>query len=259
MVPLVRVPSITKTEYEQRMVEGSRPIKETNASTLEEKKEKDSLDIVHYSTCLLRIIKSSVGETVLTTGPVNGTGKQIDLYFALFRATLVLWDTDEERNKETSRPARKNGVKEVLAFHCECSNRKQIYEQEDKIQLLTYRAFFPAMINCNHGHLVSVASAAGFLGVYKISNYSGSKHAVITMMEALDSELYHARKHSFKNTVICPSFINTKLARGFQTQYQPLLPAYDAEYVASKIMDAIQKEKLYLFMPLILRFLAFKI
>lgn len=36
------------------------------------------------------------------------------------------------------------------------------------------------------------------------------------------------------------------------------LPVYDAEYIASKIMDAIQKEKFYLIMPLTLRLLAFK-
>lgn len=38
------------------------------------------------------------------------------------------------------------------------------------------------------------------------------------MMEALDSELYHTGKHGIKTTIICPYFVNTELAKGFQTQ-----------------------------------------
>ncbi|NXK47030.1 RDHE2 dehydrogenase, partial [Chauna torquata] len=123
---------------------------------------------------------------------------------------------------------------------------------------LTCKAFLPAMITCNHRHLASVASAAGFLGAYRMTDYSGSKCAVIGMMEAFNSELYHTRKHSIKTTIICPSFVKTELARGFQTQNQLLLPVYDAEHITSKIMDAIQKEKLHLLMPLILRFFGLK-
>ncbi|XP_009287594.1 PREDICTED: epidermal retinol dehydrogenase 2 [Aptenodytes forsteri] len=243
--------------------------------------------------------KTFAGEIVLITGSANGIGRQIALSFAPLGATLVLWDIDDEGNKETSRLAQNTGAKRVFAYHCDCSNREEVYEQADKVrkevgdvtvlinnagillakkfcdipdadfektlrvnflsQVWTCKAFLPAMMTCNRGHLVSVSSAAGLLGVYRMSDYAGSKYAVIGMMEALDSELYHAGKHGIKTTIICPYFINTELAKGFQTQNHLLLPVYDAEYVASKIMDAIQKEKFYLIMPLTLRFLAFKI
>ncbi|NXN37190.1 RDHE2 dehydrogenase, partial [Rhinoptilus africanus] len=242
--------------------------------------------------------KKFAGEIVLITGSANGIGRQLALNFAPLGATLVLWDIDDEGNKETSRLAQKNGAKQVFSYHCDCSNREDVYEQADKVrnevgdvtilinnagillgkkfcdipdadfektlkinflsQVWTCKAFLPAMMSCDRGHLVSTASAAGLLGVYRMSDYAASKYAIIGMMEALHSELYHAGKPGIKTTIICPYFINTDLAKGFQTQNPLFLPVYDAEYVASKIVDAIQKEKIYLFMPPTLHFLAFK-
>ncbi|KFP32717.1 Short-chain dehydrogenase/reductase family 16C member 6, partial [Colius striatus] len=201
--------------------------------------------------------KSFAGEIVLITGSANGIGRRIALNFAPLGATLVLWDIDDEGNKETSRLAQKNGAKRVFAYHCDCSNREEVYEQADQVRkdigdvtilinnagtllgkkfcdipdadfentlrvnflshVWTCKAFLPAMMTCNRGHLVSMASAAGLLGAYRMSDYAGSNSAVIGMMEALDSELYHARKQGVKITVICPYFINTELAKGFQT------------------------------------------
>ncbi|NWW47070.1 RDHE2 dehydrogenase, partial [Pedionomus torquatus] len=242
--------------------------------------------------------KHFAGEIVLITGSANGIGRQIALKFPPLGATLVLWDIDDEGNKETSRLAQKNGAKRVFAYHCDCSKREEVYEQADKVrsevgdvtvlinnagilfgkkfcdipdadfektfrvnflsQVWTCKAFLPAMMMRNRGHLVSTASSVGLLGVYRMSDYAGSKYAIIGMMEALHSELYHAGKHGIKTTIICPSFINTELIKGFQSQNRLFLPVYDAECVASKIMDAIQKEKFYLIMPLTLRLLAFK-
>lgn len=55
--------------------------------------------------------KTSAGEIVLITGSANGIGSWIALNFASLGATLVLWDMDDEGNKETSRLAQKNGAK----------------------------------------------------------------------------------------------------------------------------------------------------
>uniref|UniRef100_A0A663E230 Short chain dehydrogenase/reductase family 16C member 5 n=1 Tax=Aquila chrysaetos chrysaetos TaxID=223781 RepID=A0A663E230_AQUCH len=172
---------------------------------------------------------------LLITGSANGIGSQIALNFASLGATLVLWDMDDE----------------VFAYHCDCSNREEVYEKADKVrysfcgdvtilinnagillgkkfcdildadfektlrvnflsQVWTCKAFLPAMMTCNRGHLVSTTSAAGLLGVY---NYAGSNYAIIGMMETLDSEMYHAGKQGIKTTIICPYFINTELAK----------------------------------------------
>lgn len=52
---------------------------------------------------------------------------------------------------------------------------------------------------------------------FHFSDYAGSNYAIIGMMEALDSEMYHAGKRGIKTTKICPYFINTELDKAFQT------------------------------------------
>ncbi|XP_009081032.1 PREDICTED: epidermal retinol dehydrogenase 2-like [Acanthisitta chloris] len=249
--------------------------------------------------CLFPLRKKYfAGEIVLITGSANGIGRQIALKLAPLGVNLVLWDIDDEGNKETSRLAQQNGANRVFAYHCDCSSREDIYEQADKVrkevgdvtilinnagiligekfcdipdadfektlrinffsQVWTCKAFLPAMMACNRGHLVSIASAGGFLGLYRMTDYASSKYAVIGMMEAINSELYHAGKHGIKTTIICPYFINTALTKGLKNGSSFLFPIYDAEYVASKIIDAIKKEKFYLIMPLTVHFFALK-
>lgn len=77
--------------------------------------------------------KSFAGEIVLITGAANGIGRQIALHFAPLEATLVLWDIDEEGNRETTRLAKENGAKQVFAYYCDCSNREEVYQQAEKV------------------------------------------------------------------------------------------------------------------------------
>ncbi|NXI34797.1 RDHE2 dehydrogenase, partial [Galbula dea] len=243
--------------------------------------------------------KSFAGEIVLITGSANGIGRQIALKFAPLGPALVLWDIDDEGNKETTRLAHERGARRVFAYHCDCSNREEVYQQAEKVkeevgdvtilvnnagialgkkfldipdadfektikvnflsQVWTCKAFLPAMMAHNHGHLVSTDSAAALLGLYRMSDYSASKFAIMGMMEAIDWELFHAGKHGIKTTIICPYFVNTALARGFQTQCPLLVPTYEADYVASRIVDAIQKEKFYLMLPPTQRFVGLKL
>ncbi|NWU81179.1 RDHE2 dehydrogenase, partial [Onychorhynchus coronatus] len=242
--------------------------------------------------------KCFAAEIVLITGSANGIGRQIALKFAPLGVNLVLWDIDDEGNKETCRLAQEKGANRVFVYHCDCSNREDIYEKADKVrkevgdvtilinnagiligkkfcdtsdedfektlrinffsQVWTCKAFLPAMMACNRGHLVSIASASELLGSYRMTDYSASKHAVVGLMEAINSELYHAGKCGIKTTIICPYFINTKLSKGFQSAKPLLLPVYDSEYVACKILDAIKKEKFYLIMPPIIRLFGLK-
>ncbi|NWV54246.1 RDHE2 dehydrogenase, partial [Daphoenositta chrysoptera] len=230
--------------------------------------------------------KYFAAEIVLITGSANGIGRQVALKLASLGVTLVLWDIDDEGNKETSRLAQQNGASRVFVYHCDCSRREDVYEQADKVrkevgdvtilinnagillgkkfceltdedfektfrtnffsQVWTCKAFLPAMVACNRGHLVSIA---GLPGLYREADYCASKSAIIGMMEAINSELYHGGKRGVKTTIICPYFISTKLSKGFKSKKPCLLPVYDPEYAASRIVDAIKKEKFYLIMP----------
>ncbi|XP_068022816.1 epidermal retinol dehydrogenase 2-like [Melanerpes formicivorus] len=241
--------------------------------------------------------KFFIGEVVLVTGSANGIGRQIALKFAPMAATLVLWDIDDEGNEETSKLAQQLGARRVFTYHCDCSNKEEVYRQADKVreeigdvtilinnagiavgkkflelsdeefektirvnflsQVWTCKTFLPAMMAQNHGHLVTTDSAA-LMGTYRFSDYSASKYAILGMMEAINWEVSRAGKDGIKTTIVCPYFVNTALARGFESKCPLLLPVYEPEYVAGTIMDAIQKDKFYVMLPPTLHFAGFK-
>ncbi|CAM4505344.1 epidermal retinol dehydrogenase 2-like [Caretta caretta] len=234
--------------------------------------------------------KNVAGEIVLITGAANGIGRQIALNFARLGATLVFWDIDEEGNKETTKLAKENGAKGVYAYKCDCSNREEVYRVADQVrkevgdvnilindagianvktfldlpdadmektirvnimaQFWTCKAFLPAMIACNRGHLVSISSGTGLIGANKLTDYSASKFAIIGFLESLAFELQAAGKKGIKTTIVCPSFVNTELSTGIRVSRPLLLPILDVEYAGRKIVDAIREEKFYVFMPL---------
>ncbi|CAD6588539.1 MAG: hypothetical protein CYPHOPRED_004428, partial [Cyphobasidiales sp. Tagirdzhanova-0007] len=51
------------------------------------------------------------------------------------------------------------------------------------------KAFLPHMLTCKTGHIVSIASILGQLGVNNMTDYCASKHAILGMHDALRSEL----------------------------------------------------------------------
>lgn len=92
--------------------------------------------IMENTFCLfpLRKKKYFAGEIVLITGSANGIGRLVALKLAPLGVTLVLWDIDDEGNKETSRLAQQNGANRVFVYHCDCSRREEVYEQADKVR-----------------------------------------------------------------------------------------------------------------------------
>nr|XP_025041928.1 epidermal retinol dehydrogenase 2 [Pelodiscus sinensis] len=78
--------------------------------------------------------KNVAGEIVLITGAGSGIGRLLALKFARLGATLVLWDINQEGNKETSRLAKENGAVRVHAYLCDCSKRQEIYRVADQVK-----------------------------------------------------------------------------------------------------------------------------
>jgi short-subunit dehydrogenase len=80
--------------------------------------------------------------------------------------------------------------------------------------LQTAKAFLPDMMSRNHGHLVTIASAAGLFGVNGLADYCASKFGAVGFDESIREELFNLGKDGVHTTVVCPSFINTGMFDG---------------------------------------------
>ncbi|NXS29967.1 RDHE2 dehydrogenase, partial [Pomatostomus ruficeps] len=241
--------------------------------------------------------KNVSGEIVLITGAGSGIGRLLTVKFASLGATVVLWDINQEGLNYTVRLARENGAGRVHSYICDCSKRQDVYRVADQVKkevgdvsilinnagivigkrfldspdslvektmqvntmahFWTYKAFLPAMIAANHGHLVSIASSAGLCGVNNLSDYCASKFAAVGFAESIDMEMRTLRKTGVKTTIVCPYVINTGMFDGVKTKWPRLLPILDPEYVAERIMTAVRQNQEILLIPRIIYILYF--
>ncbi|XP_044513935.1 epidermal retinol dehydrogenase 2-like [Gracilinanus agilis] len=241
--------------------------------------------------------KNVAGEIVLITGAGSGIGRLLALRFARLGAILVLWDINPESNQETSKLTKEAGASRVYTYTCNCGEKQDIYRVADQVKkevgdvtilinnagvvtgkrflevpdeciekafdvntkahFWTYKAFLPAMIANNHGHLVCISSSAGLVGIYKLSDYCASKFAALGFAESILSELHAERKTGIKTTIVCPFFIKTGMFEGCTTENPLLLPILEPNYVADKIMNAVLTEQAYLFLPKFLYYMLF--
>ncbi|NWU23413.1 RDHE2 dehydrogenase, partial [Dyaphorophyia castanea] len=241
--------------------------------------------------------KNVSGEIVLITGAGSGIGRLLAVKFASLGATLVLWDINQEGLNYTVRLAKENGAGRVHSYICDCSKRQDVYRVADQVKkevgdvsilinnagvvigkrfldspdsllektmavntmahFWIYKAFLPAMIAANHGHLVSMASAAGLCGGSQVADYCASKFAAIGFAESIDMEMRNLRKTGVKTTIVCPYVINTGMFDGLQSKCPRVLPILDPEYVAERIITAIRHNQGVLFIPRTIYFLYF--
>src|SRR5690606_383875 len=113
----------------------------------------------------------------------------------------------------------------------------------------TTQAFLPGMVATNSGHIVTIASAGGLIGVPKMTDYSASKFAAIGFDDALRVELKRMGHNGIRTTVVCPYYINTGMFTGVKTRFPWLLPIMEPDDAVNKIINAIEKNKQRLIMP----------
>ena len=82
----------------------------------------------------------------------------------------------------------------------------------------TVKAFLPAMVARNHGHVVTVASSAGLLGVTGLADYCSSKFGAVGFEESLRLELQELGADGVHSTVVCPYLISTGMFEGCQVR-----------------------------------------
>uniref|UniRef100_A0A803SR91 Short chain dehydrogenase/reductase family 16C member 5 n=1 Tax=Anolis carolinensis TaxID=28377 RepID=A0A803SR91_ANOCA len=243
--------------------------------------------------------KNVAGKIVLVTGSANGIGREISINLARLGSILILWDIDEEGNSKTADLAKANGALAVYTYKCDLRKREEIYTVAEQVKrevgdvdilinnagvlkgkifldlldsdmeetlevnttahFWTCKAFLPAMIARNKGHLVSIASVSSLVASNKLTDYTASKAAAFGFLESLAFEMRAAGKKGIKTTIVCPYYVDTELVTGVQTTRPFLFPILDVGYVGKKIVDGILKEKLYVVLPPYARFILLKI
>ncbi|MBK8471871.1 MAG: SDR family oxidoreductase [Sphingobacteriales bacterium] len=232
-------------------------------------------------------IKNSI---VLITGGANGIGKLLGKSLLEKGAkSLVIWDINEANLESTTAELSQKGydvhpylvdvadtddidfaaqdvIKELggidilvnnagiivgKAFH-EHSTRE--IEKTIRINVLgvmhTTNAFLPNMIERSKGHVVNIASASSYTANPNMSVYAASKWAVMGWSESLRLELERLSQH-LHVTTIAPSYINTGMFEGVSA---PLLtPILDPETIVAKIVQAIERNKVLVLEPAIVK------
>lgn len=112
-------------------------------------------------------------------------------------------------------------------------------------------AVLPDMLRRDRGHICNIASAAGMLGVPKLSVYCASKWALIGWTESMRVELKQARSH-VRVTSVAPYFINTGMFDGVNSKVFPIL---DPEKTAAKIIRAVEVGKSFRGIPFAYHFI----
>ncbi|VDL78780.1 unnamed protein product, partial [Nippostrongylus brasiliensis] len=145
------------------------------------------------------------------------------------------------------------GKVDILINNAGVVTGKKIFECPDELMELTMavnthalfyttKAFVPAMIEANHGHVVTIASIAGKVGVSGL-------HGAIGFHESLTAELDALGKDGVKTTVVCPYYIDTGMFHGVETKSPTLLPVLQPDYVVDCILEAVLTEKELISIP----------
>lgn len=231
------------------------------------------------------------GEIVLITGAGSGLGRLLSIQFASLGSTVVCCDINEEANDKTVETI-KSMRGDACGYVFDCSDRKEVYDVAEKIKtevgdvsilvnnagivsgkkfmdtpdaliqksfevntishFWTTKAFLPSMLEKNHGHVVSIASAAGLAGVNGLCDYCASKFGAVGFQEALHLELKAQNKTGVHTTVVCPFYINTGMFDGVKSRFPLLLPIMDPDWVTGKIIDGILHNQERIILPKII-------
>lgn len=211
----------------------------------------------------------------LITGASSGIGKEMSIYLSHLGYNLILVARRKEKLEDTKKLCKTN----VEMIELDLSIEKNVYELYEKtknknidilinnagfglfghftetdletelkmidlnikcVHILT-KLFLTDFVKHNNGHILNVASSAGFMAGPKLSTYYSTKNYVLKETLAIYEELRHMNS-SVKISALCPGPVETefnKVAHGsFNTK------SASAKYVAKYAIDKMLKGKL---------------
>lgn len=115
------------------------------------------------------------------------------------------------------------------------------------------RAMLPDMLRRNHGHICTIASAGGMLSNPKMSVYAASKWGAIGWSDSVRIELQDM-KSKVHATTVAPYYINTGMFDGVKSRIIPILKP---EYVAKRVLRAIERNRSFRGIPFGFHFIRF--
>jgi all-trans-retinol dehydrogenase (NAD+) len=113
------------------------------------------------------------------------------------------------------------------------------------------KAFLPDLKGKRAGHIVNLASAAGFIGVPQQVVYCATKWFVIGFSDALRAELEQDGFHDIHVTTVCPSYVDTGMFEGVRAPF--LTPILKPAFVVDRIVEAVKTNELWVREPFIVK------
>ena len=223
------------------------------------------------------------GARVLITGGGSGLGRQLGIQAARKGAHVIIWDRDRDAAERVrdeilaeggsaeshvvditevpvvDRVAERSGRVDVLINNAGVVSGKHLLDATESDIRRTYevnalapywvtRAVLPGMLERGDGAIITIASAAGYIGVAQQTDYSASKFAAVGFTESLRAEM-RSLGHRIDTLIVAPFFINTGMFDGVQSKFPLLLPILQEDRVAAQILRAIEKRRLTLVLP----------
>ncbi|KAK1751343.1 hypothetical protein QBC47DRAFT_351448 [Echria macrotheca] len=109
----------------------------------------------------------------------------------------------------------------------------------------TTQQFLPPMIRHNKGHIITISSVSGFIGLPGGTDYCASKAGALAFHEGLTTELIHTyRAPGVLTTVVHPNFVRTGMTASWVEGLQKAGVRFmEADVVADKVVDAIESRR----------------
>ena len=243
---------------------------------------------VFYFVFRCRPKKDIKGQHILITGAGQGIGAEFAKQFADMGNVIHCVDIEEKLVQGVVDDLKSNGH-EAYAYTCDLTKHEQVQKLYNDVtgagfvinilvnnagvafvrplhqmtltqiqhsmsvnivsNLWLIKLFIPKMLELNEGHIVNVASLAGFFPLRDNTDYCAAKAGSIHALSQLRSDHIHT---NLKFTAVCPFFVKTKMITGIKPP-----GAVTAEDLVTKAIRGIREDKEVVIVPNFFRVVKF--